>query len=233
MLRHSCFVITLVISFFSLSIYAQPDKTSSYEDVESCNDLWLNAVKAFETDYDSTILFLKLAIPCFENFEDWDNYIKCLNALNTVYYYQNKFEDFKNSSFFTMKEAERYLGPDNPQLADAINNLNSYYFRIGNWDKAINLVTASLKIKEKNKEPKLELAFPYQNLGTLYRLKGDVNSALNYLGKALEYTLDSLPEDDVQVVGLYVAITLCYQQIEQIDSALFYIIKVLLTLKKD
>ena len=232
MLRHSCFVSTFILLLISSSVYSQTDKTSNDKNVASCNDLWLDAVKAFETDFDSTAQFLKLAIPCFKSYEDWENYIKCLNALSTVYYYQNKFEDFKNSSFFTMEEAERYLGPDNPQLADAINNLNSYYFKIGNWDKAINLVTTSLKIKEKNKASKLELAFPYHNLGTLYRLKGDVNSAINYLDKALEYTLDSLPEDDVQVVGLYVAITRCYQQAEQKDSALFYHNKSLINLEK-
>ena len=230
------FVISLNILFLCLTGsttgFSQSNKKPTYDTIQICHDLYDHASKVFQRDFDSTLLILNQAIPCYLSFEDWGNYIKCLNGITSVYFYQNKFTEFNKYTFYTYEETKRYFDDTHPRYANAVNNLSTYYFKIGDYDKAIKLAFESLRIKEKNEEPKIELAISYQNLANYNKLNGDYSKALKFMTKSLEFTLDSLDERSHRVAELYDGLALIYQRAEQIDSALVYHNKSLTILEK-
>ncbi|MEM9918384.1 MAG: CHAT domain-containing tetratricopeptide repeat protein [Bacteroidota bacterium] len=217
---YSHLLLILVVVVFSGELDAQSSPQKGDKDTAECDALFKKAHDVFERNMDSTALIIQDVLPCYASHEDWENYVKCLNALSAVYYYMNDFNQFKKYSFEAVEKAQELLPADHAATGNAINNLNSYYFRLGNYDQSIKLLQQSLQIKESINEHKTELAIIYQNLGNAYRWQGDYDKALEYLDVALKYTLDSFPETYSAVPEIYDNMGLVYRAVGKPDLAL-------------
>lgn len=82
-----------------------------------------------------------------------------------------------------------------------------YYNRIGNHDYAIQLLHTTIKIKgETNEDNPPEYFKIYNQLGIIYKIKGNLNEAINYYVKALKNTDNELNQAVINgnIANIYV-----------------------------
>ncbi len=82
---------------------------------------------------------------------------------------------------------EKTLGPEHPNVANALNNLGLTHFDLGNYDQAIKYHKRSLAKKIKVLGPSHpDVSFSYNNLGVVYWKKGDLSQSLAHYASALK-----------------------------------------------
>ena len=234
-MKHTILLLLLFVGVFSLESNAQEAIDSIQWKI--ANDLFQEANSIYNANPDSALILLTESVEHYKQSKSWGDYIMILNAMSTVHYYRNEFDLYYSYSNQAIKEAELKLPSNHPEYAGALNNINSYHYKMGNYDKSIEFLRKSLEIRKENNANPLQLAFLYNNIGTVLGEKGDYSQSLEYLFKALDLRRDTFqeaPTDELQylLVASKVNIAFSYLNSEQWKLALEYYETSLEELKK-
>ncbi|PAV12059.1 hypothetical protein ASJ81_07905 [Methanosarcina spelaei] len=116
---------------------------------------------------------------------------------------------------------EAKLGPENPSVATALNNLAGLYKRMGEYEKALQLYQRTLDIREKtlgSQHP--DFATTLNNFAELYRQMGEYEKALSLYQKALEIDEKVLGPYHPSVATTIDNLALLYRQMGEYEKAL-------------
>jgi len=187
--------------------------------------LYRSADIIYEIDADSAFNLIIQANLHFEKSRSWEDYVQNLNVLATIANHRGEMDLFKNYAILAANEAEQKLSNTHPLYAKALNNLNTYYFNIGDFKASVELLKKSLVIKKKNKALPLNMSYTYNNVGTTLVKRGDYKEALIYLKKSLEIrqnVFESTPEKNIEQLILRAKLNIAWAYLEddQFDLAL-------------
>ena len=81
-----------------------------------------------------------------------------------------------------------------------LNSLGWYYYHLGDYETALKVIRKSLKIFKSDFPDKLEIAYPYGNLGLLKTRTEDYDSAIYYSQNAASIFIkyDNFSDIDTQ-----------------------------------
>ena len=154
---------------------------------------------------DSSIYYFKLAQDIYFDNELWYDYIFTQIGLVNNYFMKGQWNEIER----LLNNAELYACEYEPTDPD-INNLipifkSIFYDRNGDYDKAIEIALQSLSFEfnEKNAlsvSDSTLLADRFNNLGTLYNIKGEYSTALDYLRRSLSMRSNRTGEKIKEVV---------------------------------
>ncbi len=176
------------IKFIALAIFFVSAPYLSYGQEESSSlkgDEYYKKSEDFSgKNPDSVFHYIKLASEEYQKVEDWENYIKCLNAFSIISFYTNKQEDRRKYASQALIESEKHLDPDNVMRAISLNNHSYCLVDIGNYTEAITQFKEVLRIKRLANDMK-RLVPSLKNLGDSYNRLGDLDQALLYYDEAI------------------------------------------------
>jgi len=185
MKRFNWFVVIGIAFFLTLSLDAQDcDKENYYELGKNANrEMYVHINKR---DLNSAVEACIKKEKLFFKSESWKDYIKALNDKAYLYHAVYNLELLKESVFINIKEADKYLQSDHPQWLRAKEQINSYYYIIGDYKNALEIIKEVIPIKEKLKLSKVEIGNSYLNLGTAYTRLKDNENALSSFKKSIK-----------------------------------------------
>ncbi|MCS6903871.1 MAG: CHAT domain-containing tetratricopeptide repeat protein [Bacteroidia bacterium] len=143
------------------------------------------------------------------------------HVLGTLHYYKGDIRSAV-SEFEKALNQYKILFPSTDLVFLATyNNLGLAYHILGNYEKAVEMHTNSLKILAANgKEKQLNAAKSYNNLAIALQAQGKYSQALEMYLKALEIRLALLGNKHAQVGAIYHNLGLVYQLMGQYSKAL-------------
>ncbi|MEM1322086.1 MAG: CHAT domain-containing tetratricopeptide repeat protein [Bacteroidota bacterium] len=219
-----CIYLSCIVSVFSQhedqSISAKPE----------LSELIARGEKISQENIDSALVIYLQVQGLAREQQRWEDYLKSLNALAVIHYIKEDYEQYEQYAMKAYKAAKKYLGEQHEAFGIAINNLNSLYYRRGNYRKSLSLLEQSLQIKEAANDSKDNLAAVYANMGNAYYSIGDFDRALEFQKKALEYRLDALKVGDARITNNLKNIGMVFKGAMVFDSALVYYNKCILAM---
>jgi tetratricopeptide (TPR) repeat protein len=128
----------------------------------------------------------------------------------------------------SLKILERVLGPKDPNMGAALNNLAIRYKDLGDYQKALPLARQALKIAESSFGPRDEVvAVCLNNLASLYQASGAFDEALPLYQRALKIKLDIFGPDHVGITKVLNNLAGLYEDRGDFDQAMTLLRKVL------
>ncbi len=162
-----------------------------------------------------------------------EKYLSILNKLSRIYSIAGKIKLAIILSDSTINLSHRTLGDSTRFIANACNNKGIIYYRMSNYDMALDNFLTMLNISIKlNGNQHINVAKSYTNIGNIYYAKSDYNLALFYYLKSLELKTKLLGENHGEVAELYNNIGVIYTFKTEYDKALEYFFKSLELKKK-
>ncbi len=137
-------------------------------------------------DYQSAIDFCTKKIEYYFKAESWAYYIYALNDRAFLYDIIDDLSSYKEAVFSNFEEAEKYLEKSHPQWLRAKEQINSYYYNIGDYKKALEIVKEVIPIQEESNAAPLVISNTYLNLGTNYNKLKDTENALSSFKKSIK-----------------------------------------------
>ncbi|CAF0980757.1 unnamed protein product [Didymodactylos carnosus] len=111
-----------------------------------------------------------------------------------------------------------------PSLATTYNNIGDTYFRMGDYNNALETLQHALKIRIKGTvSTHTDLAAIYHNLASVYNKTNCIQQALEMLEKALEIDTQALPENHPSLAMAHNNISQSYIKQGNHDKALYHI----------
>ena len=104
------------------------------------------ALDAYGGNNDSSIIYIKQAIPYFKKSGDQENYIKELLIYSTLLRRSGQYEIYYETAKFNLNEIEDLVGTEHSHYGAALNNLGSYYYDRGDFQESINYSKKSIRI---------------------------------------------------------------------------------------
>lgn len=192
-----------IISFF----YAQRSTNSSISEIE---EHYRNR------DYDSVIISIENQVNTLSQRKSFDE-------LGTFYFelgkYYNRINDFKKSIHFLNRAETTFTSlNDKESLALTWHEIAGLYYNDKNYDQAKEYWLKALEYSKQN-----NASFYSDNLiniGEIYRLKGDLKSALNHYNQAIEIKNKAGENENLSIAFLNKGFI--YSKLEAVDSAQYY-----------
>ncbi len=175
-----------------------------------------------EKEYHSAIKACNLKADYFYKAESWVLYVTALNDRAFLYNTIDDLSAYKEVVFSNFEEAEKYLKNDHPEWLRAKEQINTYYYIIGDYKNSLEIVKEVVPLKEKLNFSKLEISNSYLNLGTAYNRLQDSENALRSF-KISAKTLNDDEESGLIRGERFNNIARVYQSKGELDSALFYL----------
>jgi len=212
-----------VLAFCLISLASLSYSQSGSE--EQADELIAKGYESYEkNNLDSALFYFNLASIEYHDVKQWDSYISSLNDIAFINYYLNDFGEFKKFAFKAYEDSKKYLDTNNEFRITALNNMNIYYYSLGDFEKSIDIIQETILLDIENKASKLEIAKSYLNLGNSYKFLGDMENASSYYRKALEIQNGSIPDDPI-ISNTYQSIGRVFQQSNQLDSAIHHFLE--------
>ena len=165
---------------------------STQDSLHKIGDEYLAKAKAvYFTDIDSSLVYLKTALPYLEASGHWDAYVNCYNGLFNINYKLRNLEKAEKYAQLALTLGKKYLKPNDLALLRAQNNLGVYYQYRGAYDQALAVHKDVLKSKQQAKVDKETIEKTLANLSNIYALKGDFDEAIRYQTQGLNILLDT------------------------------------------
>ena len=190
------------------------------------------AIKTFKTNIDSTVTYIRQAIPYFKASGDHKAYILELRTYCVVLQYAELYNEYYENARFTIEECRKYLGEENEYYAGALNNLNTYYYDQGDYQKSLEWSKASLQVYEKIQTDKAIVANSLNNIANTISQIGDYKKALVYLEQVLEIREAEAVPDAFKIVRTLNDIAWNYDLQNQLDLAEEYFDKSIRTIEQ-
>lgn len=144
--------------------------------VERIRGQLLNRLERFR----ETVEILEKALPVARRHNFQNDYAAILNSLALAYVYQARYSDALSLHFENL--AIREGDGDQLGIAIALNNIGVVYYKLKNFEKAIQYYEKALPISASLNR---DVETIYANLGLCYNQVGDFNGALQYFERAL------------------------------------------------
>jgi len=168
----------------------------------------------------AAIIYLQASEKYFAG-KHWNKYVGSLNDVSSVNYYAKQYDKFYNFVLKANEEAERYLGKNDDKKIMALSNLNTYYYTIGDFSKAVSILQEVLTLQTSKATSKSALVTTYSNLGTAHLNLGDYSQALSFFKKSFSVQQDTLPNQPGTAI-IYRSIGKVFNSLEETDSTIYY-----------
>jgi len=224
MKRFAWIIASIFLCFTALEVHAQDSLYCEQLNYKNLGDLADKSMYAFynKKEFDKAIEACQLKIEYFSKAQEWKKYIRALNDLAFLYNQIDDLSSFKAVIFDNFAQAEKYLTSDDPQWLRAKEQINSYYYNIGDYQSSLDVIKEVIPIKEEMDMKVIEISKSYLNLGTVYNKMKDYENALSSFKKSISVL--STDEDlGFRNGELYNNIARSYRFKGEIDSALHYL----------
>jgi len=118
--------------------------------------------------------------------KSWTLYIKSRNDKAWLYHRADSLEMLKEIVFENIVLADKYLENSDRQWIRAREQVNSYYYLIGDYKSALEIIKEMIPLKEKLDLDKFEIGMSYKNLGIVYNRLRDTDNALSNFKKSIK-----------------------------------------------
>jgi len=198
----------------ALNHYAEAAKifhSLKKKDLEAWNFISIGNAYFKQEIYDLALEQYNRALHIFTEIQDSNGMALSFNNMAMV---SDERKQFDNALNFYMNAVELRKGR-NPtfELSYSYNQLGKGYLNIGDVTKAMEYfglgLTMAIEVQSTD-----NVARSYQNIASLYEIKGDAEQALDNYKKAIEW------DDQPNLPGLYLTIAQIYRKQSQINSAL-------------
>ena len=197
------------------------DKTQRLEQAKE--GLEKGKVLMKEGKYADAIEVFEQVAPVFEEVENWESYVDCLNEWCMSLQGNGKFN-------LALEMGEKALSIGNVKLdklssiiANSFNNLGSVKWKMSDYQKAVHYHNKSLKIRFKTLgENHLSTASSFNNLGNVYKYMGDYKKAADYYNKSLKIRLNILGENHLKTANSFNNLGIVYCNIGDYKKAVHY-----------
>lgn len=219
--RNYWIVIVGISLFFGVNICAQSAEKEKLIELGRKSDTLMyvhlnkgDYAAAFEACVDKEEYFLQG--------ESWGNYINAINDKAWLYHALDSLERLRETVFENFELANTHLKDDHTQWLRAKEQINSYYYMIGDYKNALEVIKEATPIKEKLKLNKFEIAMSYQNMGKAYNRLRDTENAIRSFKKSIKVLYDN------EKLGLssgerFNNIARAFKSRGELDSALYYL----------
>lgn len=181
---------------------------------------------ADSSNYDSALVYLDKAIPIYQKYSLWRQYITSIK--DKGYCHSELWEsDLAVNLFRQAVEKTVLLSDSNDMLIERVYHLLGIeYFYMSRYDSTIFCWKKSLEIRQNNFEQNdTRIADQLNNIGAAYYYKSDYNSAIAYYKKALKIRHEVYGENHYDVALSYNNIGLLYSDKSDYNKALEYLFK--------
>jgi eukaryotic-like serine/threonine-protein kinase len=137
-----------------------------------------------------------------------------------IHFAQGDYEQARQLAQRALDIKQEILGPDHPELANALNTVGAILFRQGEHDEALRLHERALAIQEKtlgSMHPDVGITF--SNIATVYYARSDHVNALAMFERTLALWRASLGEDHPRVAAALSNAAAVYQSLDAPDEA--------------
>ncbi len=107
-------------------------------------------------------------------------------------------------------------------LAKTYNNIGTYFYYLGNLNKASSYYEKALQLAMNTKSETSNIASFMQNIGIIYARMGDFEKALKFFNDNLRINQERLPENDPDIAQIYLNLGQLYSLLSRYDEALEY-----------
>ena len=220
--------ISTVYLFFCLPtilLFAQdkpPVKTGSVNPIGLKH--FERAQEFMETNPDSSIFYLELAIPFFEENENWDQLVDVYYNLTWRHYNKRDIEGFEIHSEKTMALAKKYLDESNNNYLNALGSIGTKWEIKGNFPKAISIYK-TLAEKSKGLDDPTNHAKALNNLSYNYFVIGKEDKAIFYIEQAIRLLEEGFDTNHIDLLLPYYHKTNFLIKVGDTEDALDYLEK--------
>ncbi len=205
--------------FFIFSSYSQTtnDTLVAYQYYKKADSLLK------DRKHEESVLFLKKALPIFENAKAWEKVALCYNKISENQWRIRKSEKSILNSKKALKISDQYLAKDNQQKAYAYDNIGNYYENISDYKNALLYYQKALKIQQKLfPENHLDIAKSYNNIAIIYHYTAKYKKAKQTYEKALAINIKVLGPDHPKTGNVYNNIGIVYKNLGKFNEAIEY-----------
>ncbi|MEM9547928.1 MAG: CHAT domain-containing tetratricopeptide repeat protein [Bacteroidota bacterium] len=175
-------------------------------------------------DFKSALEACALKEEYFFKGEAYAKYVKARNDKAWFYHRMDSLALLKNAVFKNVELANQYLEKEDKQWIRAKEQVNSYYYILGDYKSALEVIKEVIPLKEKLNLSKSDIAITYQNLGNAYNRLRDSDNALSSFKKSLK-VLSRDMKTELDLGERYNNIARTYNFRGELDSALVYLEK--------
>lgn len=170
------------LMFLHNILQAQQDTLQAQKWFEQARQLSIKA------KYDSSNYYFKQAIPIFEKYQKWHLFYYAHIFAANNYTYQGKYDDASALSNYLISKAQKHQPREQGKYYEALGleQKGDIASKLGNYDEAIENLNEAVGILTTNTfAGKNDVTTIFNLLGTIYREKGSLDLALDFLKKAL------------------------------------------------
>ncbi len=198
-----CSIVCLLFFLFTVLLFGQDNPPAKTLSVNSVGLKYFEKAQQFMAiNQDSSIYYLALAIPLFEENENWNQLVDSYYNLTWRYYNKRDIENFEYYSGKGMTLAEKYLEEHNPNYLNAMGSIGTKWEIKGNFPKAISIYK-SLAEKSKKIEDVTNHAKALNNLSHNYFVIGKVDKAILHIEQAIQLLEEGYGKDHIDLLLPY------------------------------
>ena len=180
-------------------------------------------------DFDKALEYFESSVSIWKNVfgTDHPDIARCYNNIGVVYKEKGLYDKALKYYNMALDIRVKFLRPDHPDIALSYNNIgNAYYFQ-GEYRKALDFLQRSLSIEVKARGHHPAIVALYLDMGKACDKIGDCRKALEYYEKSAEMGESLFQPGDIQLSGLYTALSEAYCSLNDYERALDYALKAL------
>lgn len=218
----SCFVFRICIRFLlpglmvmCFSAPTEAQTSTAYEDSVIANNLFEKGTRfGNAAEFDSAVSCLDSASVIFLRIGDWENLVRCHNAIGDHYRKQGKYDEALKVLDEALYVGTKKLGPGAAVVSKTCHGQGNVYFLLGRFDEAIEYFNRSVEIRlALDQDDGIDLARTYNNLGVVYDEKGDYDRSVEYYEKSIELKKSLLGEEHASLATGYGNLGIIYAKL--------------------
>ena len=135
-----------------------------------------------------SLYYANKAIPLLKAEKDTSRYLYMLNSKSYLFQTLEQYDSMAINNRFALDEADRLVTPQNVAYQSALNNLARVYQIQDDSQSAIALYKSALRnVDHKNIDNANLVGTVYENLGLIFKERGDWYTSLEFLNQALSF----------------------------------------------
>lgn len=158
----------------------------------------------------------------YESSKEYESQIRILNYLSWISYSDKNIVDLEEYTKKANHLSNKYLKENNKERLFALNQLNTYFYSIGSYQKSIEVLKKELLERNLVDSINLDLVNTYYNLAISYKFVGDLNASKSYLLKASSF-LEKFPSEHSFRYDVNVAMGHLFSDLQKPDSTIYYL----------
>ncbi|WP_109301765.1 CHAT domain-containing protein [Aquimarina sp. AU474] len=190
---HPTLISYLILIFFNL-VFGHTLSAQTKVDTLAASVYYKKADSLLtERKLDSSIVYFKKALPLYQQAKSWEKVASCYNKVSENLWRDAKYKKSLINANKALAICKKHLNKDHIEEANVHCNLGQFYLR-NNVDYGSSLFhhekALGIKKKQKNKD-KERIILTYNNIATIYSIKGKFDIANKKIRTALKIGLDA------------------------------------------